>query len=125
MNRYSALPGEQKLGLLAWAALIVLQPIWHAWQFPPQHMPVSAVLALTVIPLLLPLLALRNVTRALLLVGMLSLFYFCHGVAEAWSSAPERPLAVIEIVLTVGLIAVLGVGVMRPRTGASRRGPRG
>lgn len=50
-------------------------------------MPVSVVLALTVIPLLLPLLPLRNVTRAQLWVGMLSLFYFCHGVVEAWSLA--------------------------------------
>lgn len=115
MTRYAALPGEQKLGLLAWAALLALQPIWHAWLFPPQYMPVAVALALTVIPLLLPLLALRNVTRALLWVGMLSLFYFCHGVAEAWSSAPERALACTEIVLTVGLIVVLGIGARRPR----------
>jgi uncharacterized membrane protein len=124
VSRYASLPGEQKLGLLAWAALLGLQPIWHAWLFPPQRVPVAVVLALTVIPLLLPLLALRNVTRALLGVGMLSLLYFCHGVAEAWSSAPERVLAVVEIVLTVGLIAVLGAGVRRPRAGASRAGPR-
>lgn len=124
MTRYATLPGEQKLGLLAWAALLALQPIWHAWQFPPQRVPVAVVLALTVIPLLLPLLALRNVTRALLWVGMLSLFYFCHGVAEAWSSAAERPLAVLEIVLTVGLIAMLGAGVRRPRHGTARPLPR-
>lgn len=124
MSRYASLPGEQKLGLLAWAALLALQPIWHAWLFPPQRVPVAVELALTVIPLLLPLLALRKVTRALLWVGMLSLFYFCHGVAEAWSSAPERALAVVEIVLTVGLIALLGAGVRRPRAGASRAGPR-
>jgi uncharacterized membrane protein len=120
MSRCAALPGEQKLGLLAWAALLALQPIWHAWLFPPQRVPVSVVLALTVIPLLLPLLALRNTTRALLWIGMLSLFYFCHGVAEAWSSAPERPLAVVEIALTVGLVGLLGAGVRRPRADASR-----
>lgn len=124
MSRYASLPGEQKLGLLAWAALLALQPIWHAWLFPPQRVPVAVVLALTVIPLLLPLLALRKVARALLWVGMLSLFYFCHGVAEAWSSPTERPLALIEIVLTVGLIAMLGAGVRRPRDGTSRQVPR-
>jgi len=71
------------------------------------------VLGVTVVPLLLPLFAIRNVRRALLWVGILSLFYFCHGVAEAWSAPGERVLAWAEIVLTVGLIAVLGAGVKR------------
>ena len=102
-----------RVGLVAWALLVVLQLAWHAWLFPPQSLPLSLVLALTVVPLLLPLLALRDVRRALLWVGILSLFYFCHGVSEAWSSAGERWLAIAEIVLTVLLIAALGAGVKR------------
>lgn len=109
------LPAEQRLGLLGWAALVVLQPIWHVWLFPPQLMPTWLVLAITVIPLLLPLLAIRNVRRALLWVGILCLFYFCHGVAEGWSSAGERWLALVEITLTLLLIGTLGAGVRRPR----------
>ena len=115
MNRFSALSGTEKLGLCAWVALVALQPVWHAWCFPPQHMPVAALLALTVIPLLLPLLALRNPTRALLWVGILCLFYFCHGVAEAWSSPGQRWLALTEIILTLFLIGTLGAGVRRKR----------
>jgi uncharacterized membrane protein len=107
-----------RVGLVAWALLVVLQLAWHAWLFPPQSLPLTLVLALTVVPLLLPLLALRDVRRALLWVGILSLFYFCHGVSEAWSSAGERWLAIAEIVLTVLLIAALGAGVKRkPRSG--------
>jgi uncharacterized membrane protein len=106
-------PSEQRLGLLAWAALVVLQLIWHAWLFPPQLMPTWLVLAITVIPLLLPLLAIRDARRALLWVGILSLFYFCHGIAEGWSSSSERWLALVEIVLTVLLIGTLGAGVKR------------
>lgn len=102
-----------RLGLLAWAALTALQFVWHAWLFPPQTLPLWLLLAITVLPLLLPLLAIRNVRRALLWVGILSLFYFCHGVSEAWSAPGERVLAWLEIVLTVGLIAVLGAGVKR------------
>jgi uncharacterized membrane protein len=103
-----------RAGLIAWALLVVLQLAWHAWLVPPQHMPMPLLLAITVIPLLLPLFALRNVRRALLWVGILSLFYFSHGVAEAWSSAGgERWLAVAEIVLTVLLIGTLGAGVKR------------
>ena len=113
MNPFSRLPGEQKLGLCAWAALAVLQPVWHAWLFPPQHMPMWVVLAVTIIPLLLPLFALRNVRRALLWVGILALFYFCHGVAEAWSSPSARVPALLEILLTLLLIGTLGAGVRR------------
>ena len=44
-------------------------------------------------------------------------FYFCHGVAEGWSSPSERWLALVEIALTLLLIGTLGVG--------ARRKPRG
>lgn len=104
-----------RVGLAAWAALVVLQLLWHAWLVPPERMPLTLVLAITVLPLLLPLSALRNVRRALLWVGVLSLFYFCHGVAEAWSSRAERWLGLIEIALTVLLIGALGAGVTRKR----------
>jgi uncharacterized membrane protein len=108
-----------RLGLAAWLLLTLLQLVWHAWLFPPQSMPLAWMLAICVLPLLLPLFALRNVRRALLWVGILSLFYFCHGVSEAWSSAGERWLAIAEIVLTVSLIVVLGAGVKR-RTDVDR-----
>jgi len=112
-----------RIGLVAWALLVVLQLAWHAWLVPPQSMPLPLLLAVTVVPLLLPLFALRDVRRALLWVGILSLFYFSHGVAEAWSSAEERWLAVAEIVLTVLLIGALGAGVKRrKRVAPPRRG---
>jgi uncharacterized membrane protein len=104
-----------RLGLAAWAALVMLQLVWHAWLAPPGQLPAGLVLAITVVPLLLPLTAIRDVRRALLWVGTLSLFYFCHGVAEAWSAPAERGLAIIEIVLTLALIGSLGAGVVRRR----------
>jgi uncharacterized membrane protein len=104
-----------RVGLLAWALLTVLQVLWHGWLFPAQSMSPMLVLALTVVPLLLPLFALRDVRRALLWVGILSLFYFCHGVSEAWSAPRERWLAWLEIGLTLTLIGVLGAGVKRRR----------
>lgn len=111
----NTLPIEQKLGLAAWTALTALQLAWHGWLWEPQSVPVLVVLAITVIPLLLPLAALRNPRRALLWVGILALFYFCHGVAEAWSSPVERTVAILEIALTIVLIGTLGAGVRRPR----------
>lgn len=116
MSSRIRLPREQRLGLFAWAVLTVLQVVWHAWLFPAQVIPLGWVLALTVAPLLLPLFAIRDARRALLWVGILSLFYFCHGVAEAWSAPPQRSLAVFEIVLTLLLIGALGAGVRRKRS---------
>lgn len=109
-----------RVGLVAWALLLLLQLLWHGLLFPARQMPVWLVLAFTTVPLLLPLLAIRDVRRALLWVGILSLFYFCHGVAEAWSSSDERWLALTEIVLTVGLIVMLGAGVRRRPPSAPR-----
>ena len=109
----TAIAPVYRLGLLAWALLVLLQLAWHGWLFPARTMPAWLVLGVTVVPLLLPSFAIRNVRRALLWVGIFSLFYFCHGVAEAWSAPGERVLAWAEIVLTVGLIVVLGTGVKR------------
>jgi len=111
----NTLPIEQKFGLGAWAALMALQLVWHGWLLKPQSVSVPLLLAITVIPLLLPLAALRKPRRALLWVGILALFYFCHGVAEAWSSPVERILSILEITLTLLLIGTLGAGVRRPR----------
>ncbi|MFC4764224.1 DUF2069 domain-containing protein [Dyella koreensis] len=109
----TAVPAHYRLGLAAWAGLLLLQLVWHGWLFPAQLMPVWLVLLITVVPLLLPLLAIRDVRRALLWVGILSLFYFCHGIAEGWSSSSERWLALAEIILTLLLIGTLGAGVKR------------
>ena len=102
-----------RIGLIAWALLLLLQLLWHGWLFPPQELSRWLVLAFTAVPLLLPLFAIRDVRRALLWVGILSLFYFCHGVAEAWAVPAERTLAIIEIVLSVLVVGTLGAGVRR------------
>ncbi|BBD79590.1 DUF2069 domain-containing protein [Aerosticca soli] len=103
----------QRVGLAAWAALFALQILWHAWLAPPARLPVAFVLAITALPLLAPLLAIRRVQRALLWAGILSLCYFCHGVSEAWSDPATRTLALVEIALTLLLIGALGAGVRR------------
>lgn len=94
----------QRIGFVAWAALALLQVAWHAWLLPPATMPVAVALVIALLPLAVPLLYWRRPQKALLLAGMLGLFYFCHGVAEAWAAPRERALALIEVALVVVLV---------------------
>jgi uncharacterized membrane protein len=77
-------PREQVTGLVAWSALVLLQLAWHGVMFPPTQLSMLLVLGITVVPLLLPVFSLPDKRRALLWVGILSLFYFCR---PCWKSA--------------------------------------
>ncbi|HEX7130125.1 MAG TPA: DUF2069 domain-containing protein [Rhodanobacteraceae bacterium] len=106
----------QRIGFTAWTAQVLLQIVWHAWLLPPERMPVAVALAIALFPLALPLLYWRTPQRALIAAGMISLFYFCHGVAEAWASPPERIAACVEIALALVLIGSLLRKPRRKRT---------
>lgn len=95
---------QRSIGIAAWAALALLQIVWHAWLLPPLHTPLAATLAIALLPLAIPLLYWRTPSRALLLAGMFGLFYFCHGIAVLWAASGARPLAWIEVVLAVAVI---------------------
>jgi uncharacterized membrane protein len=98
-----------RVGLIAWALLVLLQLAWYLWLAPPANANSAFALALTLPPLLLPLLALRTgARRALLWVGIVSLFYFCHGIVAAWVIPYARLPALLETLLCVVLIGALG-----------------
>lgn len=97
------------ISLACWAGLILLHLVWHAWLAPPANGAIGLALALSLTPLLLPLiLAHRQPQRALLWVGMLCLFYFCHGVVMAWGVVQARWLGWAEVVLSLAMIGSLG-----------------
>ncbi len=99
----------QAAGFAAWAGLVVLQPLWYLWLAPPANGAGGVALALTVPPLLLPLLAVRRGARRVLLwTGIISLAYFVHGVVAAWTSPTSRIPALLEIALCVILVFMLG-----------------
>src|SRR5699024_4957258 len=108
-------------GFVAWALLALLQVLWRGWWHPPMQGGAALAIGIAVIPLLLPLLAIRRPSRALLWAGIIALFYFCHGVSEAWTVPDERVPALLEAALCVVLIAALGAGVQK-RTSATRPG---
>lgn len=97
----------------AWAGLALLQPLWHLWLAPAAHGETGPTLLLSLIPLALPLFALRRPARAVLWAGIVALFYFSHGVAELWSVPAERLPAALETAFSLLLIGALGAGVQR------------
>jgi uncharacterized membrane protein len=56
----------------------------------------------------------RNAKRGLLLAGIAALFYFCHGVSEAWIAHDKHTtlFALIEIFLCLLLILSLGANTI-------------
>lgn len=113
-----------RLGLLAWASLVLLQLAWYLWLAPPLNGQSGLALALALPALLLPLLAFRRGPRRMLLwVGIASLFYFAHGVVAAYSEPNARLPALIEVALCVFLIGVLWAVVREDRKGLHLRHP--
>lgn len=109
-----------RIGLLAWALLVLLQPLWYLWLAPPLNGRGAFALLLTLPPLLLPSLALRTgVARALLWVGIVALFYFCHGIVAAWVYPATRVAALLEVLLCVALIGTLGWQVRQDKRTAA------
>ena len=105
-----------RLGLLAWALLVLLQLAWYFWLAPPMNGQGGLALTLALPALLLPLLAFRRGPRRMLLwVGIASLFYFAHGIVAAYSEPSARLPALIEVMLCVLLIGVLWAIVRNDR----------
>lgn len=96
-------------GIVAIFALAALQILWHGWLLPPDPAHWWPTLALAVLPLVPALwIARHKLRRGVLVGGIVSLFYFCHGVSAAWGDASARALAFAEIALTLLIIAALG-----------------
>ena len=88
----------------AYFALLLLVVVWHGWLSPSGGLPRALAVLFAGGPLMFPLRGLlhqRPYTHAW--TSYLALGYFVHGVVEAYSAAPERPLALAEVSLSVVL----------------------
>ncbi|MGH8173776.1 MAG: DUF2069 domain-containing protein, partial [Rhodanobacteraceae bacterium] len=114
----------ERVGMGAWIVLVALQFAWYLWLAPPAGGNALVALALTIPPLLLPLFALRtSARRALLWLGVVALFYFCHGVVAAWVAPDARVPALIESALCVVVIGAIGWDARRGRKRGSAELP--
>jgi uncharacterized membrane protein len=86
----------------AYLATLIWQPVWH-WLLPQPLGAGSAWLGLAAsLPLLIPLFGLfRGNYRSLIWAGLLLMLYFTIGVMEAWSNAPQRLPAMVQVILPV------------------------
>jgi uncharacterized membrane protein len=86
-------------------ALLFLQVLWHAVLAPAERVPVWLVTSFFALPWLLVsvLVFIKHRTFAFW-AGTLALFYFSHGVMEAWTQRDIWLLGMLEAVLCVGLI---------------------
>ncbi len=91
-----------RISMSGYFGLFVLMMLWLTWLAPPEKVPVSLALIFMVGPLLLPLRGLlygRPYTFAW--SGFIALLYLLHGVVEAYSTQPERPLALLEVLFSM------------------------
>lgn len=112
----SAHSAALRAGAGALIAQILLQIFWHAWLVPASR----PALALATLPLLPALwICFDNLRRGVLIGGIVSLFYFCHGVAELLGNGSRLPAAV-EITLSVCVVAALGWDTRQRKRAAKR-----
>lgn len=98
-------------------SLLVLGVTWHTWLARP---PVSfwpLLVALFVLPLLVPLKGMAGGRpQSYITASLISLLYFCHGVMEAFGAPAERWLALVEVALSLLLfVATLAFARLRRR----------
>ncbi len=98
------------VALLALAALFVL------WFARDEHV-LTGLLVFASPPLLLAIAAWRGWPRAGFVAGVLALFWFSHGVMQAWSEPVGRGFALGEIVLALAVVYTACIDGIRARFG--------
>ena len=85
------------------AALLALAALFVLWFHDDKHA-VAALLVFALPPLLLALPAWRGGRRAAFWAGVLALFWFSHGVMEAYAAPHVRTFALLEIFLALVIV---------------------
>jgi len=90
------------LTLVGYLGIMALLPAWYGWLAPPQVVSAPVVIAILGLPLFLVLRGLLHARpRTVAWSLFLSLFYFTHGIVEAYSESQARWLALGEVALAL------------------------
>ena len=88
--------------LLGYFGIMLLLPVWYGWITPPSLLPPALVILVLGLPLFAPLRGLLHARPYTVAWSLfLSMFYFVHGVVEAYSATQARTPAVLEIGLSL------------------------
>jgi uncharacterized membrane protein len=99
------------------ASLVLLTLLYAFWFFPRE--PVAlAIFGLP--PAVLALAVRRSGARPAFFAGVLALVWFSHGVMVAWTRPPERVFALLEVVLSLAIIAFSSGPGLRARFAKNR-----
>ena len=96
------------------AALIALVGLYLLW-FGRQPAPWVALAVFAGPPALLAMATLRGARTAGFWAGVLALAWFSHGIMVAWTRAPERVFAVLEIGLALLVVFAASLPGMKAR----------
>ncbi len=100
------------MALSGFFGLFILLMLWNTILVPSKHLPVALVLIFVITPLLIPFRGLLNANlKSCTWMSYISLFYFTHGVAEAYTTPAEFNYAMLEIVFSLLLCAGAGLYV--------------
>ena len=111
MNKTRHIDTTRWLATASLTGLIALGLAWELWLAPVR--PGGSLLALKVLPLILPLAGvLKNRMYTYRWLSLLVWLYFIEGTVRAWSdAAPGNYLAMLEIVLCLMLFAACAMHV--------------
>jgi uncharacterized membrane protein len=97
-------------------ALLGLQLLWHGYLFPPAIAPMWLVAGFSILPILpAALMLVRRHRHAPFWGAVAALFYFSHGLMEAWAAPEVRPLALSEAALSVAIIVAASWSGLKAR----------
>lgn len=100
------------IALTGFFGLFFLLMAWNTILAPSKHFPVALVLLLSISPILFPFRGLLNGNpKSCIWMTYLSLFYFTHGVTEAYLSPDEFYYALAEILFSLLLCTGAGLYV--------------
>ncbi len=105
MPEISKLSLPKKLAVLGIVAMACWVVLWQLLLSPPDFLPLGIAASLALLPIL-PSLLLSVFRRpsAVFWGGVAALLYFCHAVAELWTSPEIWPLPAIELFLSLWII---------------------
>lgn len=88
--------------LTGYFGLFFLLMLWNTLLAPVDYFPIAIILIIVITPLLLPLRGLLDARpKSCAWAAYVSLIYFIHGSSEAFVSADQRLLAILEVIFSL------------------------